>query len=104
MPDPRLLDRDPTTGKEVWYHYDEVDGSFTLETRENLGGMVEVVKNLASAADDAGHSRDGRLAAIYPMTMWYKLKKDGVLDDQKAYRRWLNDPENRGWRVWQGKV
>jgi hypothetical protein len=32
------------------------------------------------------------------------LKKKGILDDQVALKRWLNDPENRYFRTRPGQV
>lgn len=31
------------------------------------------------------------LAAVLPMSIWWKLRKEGILQDPVAYQRWLND-------------
>lgn len=30
--------------------------------------------------------------------------RDGSLDDEANVRRWLNDPANRDFRVWEGRL
>jgi hypothetical protein len=33
-----------------------------------------------------------------------ELKQQGIIDDPKALRRWLNDPDNRYFRTRPGRV
>jgi hypothetical protein len=38
------------------------------------------------------------------MPLFYRLKKDGIIDDPSAMKRWLNDPDNRFFRTRPGRV
>jgi hypothetical protein len=42
--------------------------------------------------------------ATLPLVLWMKLKQDGILDDPRALRRWLNDPDNRAFRTRPGRL
>ena len=44
-----------------------------------------------------------RVASI-PLTVYYDLKQKGILDDQAAMKKWLNDPDNELFRTRKGKV
>jgi hypothetical protein len=44
-----------------------------------------------------------RVASI-PLTVYYDLKQKGILDDQTAMKKWLNDPDNELFRTRKGKV
>ena len=38
------------------------------------------------------------------MVVYYDLKNKGILDDPKAIKKWLNDPENKYFRTREGTV
>lgn len=101
MPPKRLLSRDPAHGVTQYYHA-EADGSFLIETQTDVTDLVEANK----VAANADHGRWGEWAQVarYPLTIWLKLKEEGILADPKAYRKWLNDPDNRAFRTRPGKV
>lgn len=99
---PRLLEHDPSTGVTEWFHSNADGTEFTIERVENVTGLIETNKALAN--DDHGQWGDGQLVASFPMSVWWDLKQRGILDDPKAYRRWLNDADNKVWRIRPGKV
>lgn len=45
-----------------------------------------------------------RPVAHLPAAVAERMMQDGSLRDKKALRRWLNDPANRCFRVWEGRV
>jgi hypothetical protein len=47
--DKRLLDRDPLTGVEEWFHFDPMTGDVHIETRQDVTPYIE--SNKAAAAD-----------------------------------------------------
>lgn len=45
-----------------------------------------------------------RLAARVPMPVVEKAMLDGSFHDDDFWRKWMNNPENRDFRVWEGRV
>ena len=109
---PRLLDHDPESGITEYYHFDPHTHGFTIEARQNVSPVIEV--NKAAWNDTEVHTRYGdgigaRVASV-PNVVMMELAKKGIVTptgtilDDKAYRRWLNDPENRHFRTRAGRV
>lgn len=99
----RSLGYDPASGLEQVMHVDEDTGDITLEDRQNVSALVEV--NKAFANEDPGNWRaDMHRVASIPMSIFYDLKRRGILDDDKALRKWLNDPDNRVFRTKPGRL
>jgi hypothetical protein len=42
--------------------------------------------------------------ASIPMTLFYDLKKQGIIDDPARLKAWLNNPDNRFFRTRPGRV
>lgn len=45
-----------------------------------------------------------KLAARIPMFLYEDLKRRGVIDDEDAFKKWLNGPEAAPWRIWRGQL
>ena len=106
----RLLDNDPLTGIKTQFAYEEDSSGklskdkFVISTEQDVTKIIESNKRSANAVDKhAPHGEWSRVASI-PLTVYYQLQKDGVLDDQKALKKWLNDPDNRYFKTRGGKV
>jgi hypothetical protein len=39
-----------------------------------------------------------------PMSIYHELQKQGILQDEKRLKKWLNDPDNRVFRTRPGRV
>jgi hypothetical protein len=98
----KVLDVDPATGVTRWFHADEDGKGFTIQTQQRMDEIREA--NLAAYKEAPTKWGDGQRVASIPLTIWARLKRDGVLDDQKAFRKWLNDPDNRVFRTRPGTV
>ncbi len=104
MIDSRLLAYDPLTGVETIFHYDDAEDTFTLEDRQtNVRQIVEQNVALANAAR-SDWKGDFHHVASLPLVVLHDLKKRGILDDAKAFRKWLNEPDNRVFRTKGGRV
>lgn len=100
----RVLDFDPATRTKRLFHWDEGAGTFHIETVMDHADIVEQNKQLHIAATDRHWKGDMVKVASLPNAVWYDLKQKGILDDQKAFRRWLNDPDNLFFRTRPGRV
>ncbi|MGB2167214.1 MAG: hypothetical protein ACPH3M_08285 [Candidatus Puniceispirillales bacterium] len=83
-------------GKETTLHFDDVDGTFTVASKEDVSPLIEQNKIHRNHANHGGNMRK---AAEIPMSVYLDLEKRGITKDQKAFRRWLNDPDNRFFRT-----
>jgi hypothetical protein len=99
----RLFDKDPAMGTTTYFHYDDDAGSMTLETLQETDDIVE--GNKQDFNDAPAHWRgDMHKVASIPMTLYMQLKREGIIDDPRAFKRWLNDRDNRFFRTRPGKV
>jgi len=96
-----LLDDEPIIGRRRLLHVRE-DGSFTIESQYDVTDIVERNKELAKDLDGQRFKGDG-MHWIGAMPMWLReeLRQKNMLpeQDQVAFSRWLNDPDNRVWRL-----
>lgn len=105
MIETRLLDFDPETGKTSWFHYDHSDDSYTIETTEEQQPLLDVNKAQFNDAPETGRYKGSRRKiASLPMILYFQLQRDGILDDPKRFRAWLNDRDNQYFRTTPGRV
>lgn len=103
----RLVTDDPIGGRRVVLHEDAVTGELIQETTADVTELIETNKYEFNTQDKrtAFIKRNGLVkAASIPIDLWFKIKKEGIVDDPVRYRRWLNDPDNRFFRTVPGKV
>ena len=61
--------------------------------------------NFAQVNRELGEQQTGSMKLIargVPLTVWEQSEREGW--DEKAWSRWLNDPDNAAFRVWRGRV
>jgi hypothetical protein len=100
----RLFDVNPFAGTKTLFHYDDAAGTFSLETIADVEAAAEV--NKARYNDSNRHQIKGDmvLAASIPLVVYEQLMLDGIANDPKAMKRWLNDRENRVFRTHELRV
>ncbi len=79
----------------------KADAGFTLNTVEDCEPIVESAKVLREDHKPRG---DLKHVARVPVTVVERALREGWFHDQAAWNRWLNDPDNRAFRVWEGRV
>jgi len=90
----RVLHTDDPTGNDFF-------STFTTETVEDCEPIVESAKVLADNHKERG---DLKHVARVPLTVVEQAMREGWYNDQAKWREWLNNPENRDFRVWKGRV
>jgi len=103
----RLLDFDPLTGIAQHIETDEMTGVSTIRTSQDLTDILELNKlqraHFSSGKDKWGDGFDHRTKlATLPLTIYTDLKKRGIMDDPKAFARWLD--ENWYFKTREGSV
>lgn len=99
----RLFEHDPLTGITRWFHFDEADDSFYIQTTQETEDIVDQNKREANEAK-SGWNGDWHKVASIPLTVFMQLQKEGIVHDQVALKRWLNDPDNAYFRTKHGNV
>lgn len=101
-----IIKSDPIAKIQTKMHYSDADDSYVLETRQDANEILE--GNKASLASYRGawesHAEWGDLYARIPVSVWYDLKRQGIADDEKGLRRWLDDRDNLVFRRRPGKL
>ena len=100
--DRRLLSHDRETGVTEYFYSDADGQNFVIERIEDVEPLIEF--NKAVANKDHGRWGDGKVVASFPMSIWAAEQAKGTWQDQKANKRWHNDPDNRVFRVRPGRV
>lgn len=92
-------------------HTDEHDPGRMVEvTHENVTPLIELARSLAIVRqmrrlkDQPAEKMGARLIGFMPDTVVEKMMREGSWNDPAAHKRWLNDPQNKDFRVWQGRV
>ncbi len=100
-----LFEVDSFNGLTRLFHYDDETGDFTIETIYDAQKLVDENKRLYSAQHGSRWGEGKRVAQI-PLPVLLELERRGISTDpnSKAFRDWLNDPENRYFRTAPGKV
>ena len=103
--DKRILDVSPDKGITRTWHYNSDTDEATIQTSQNVTDVIEANKRDFAAIDNkANWQGEWHHVASIPETLYYKLKAEGKLDDEAYMKKWLNDPDNRFFRVRPGQV
>jgi hypothetical protein len=78
----------------------EEDGVVRLESRQDVSHIVEAAKILA----DEPPGKDFRHVALIPETVLNRSMIEGWFNDKQAWKKWANDPANREYRTWRGRL
>lgn len=100
----RIISRNPVTGVETWFHYDNETGDSIITSEQEVDGTLELNKaQFNDAPQRWGNDVFHKVASI-PLVVLDDLKQRGIADDPAAMKRWLNDPDNRFFRTRPGNV
>ena len=103
----KLLEKDDIRQK-VAHNTD--DGEIVIATEQDVSNIIEQNKKEYNATNGRWGEDvfDNKIASI-PLTVIDDLNKAGIMRgfhvvDQKKFRAWLNNPDNRFFRTRQGRV
>lgn len=98
----RLISVDPLTGTRTYMDYDESEDALHFIEEVDVTALLEM--NKAMFNDAPSGWADGATAARLPPMLRMKLQRDGIATDDKLWRKWLNDPDHRGFRIRPGRI
>lgn len=67
---------------------------------EDCTPMIEHAKRMS----DMEPGKEFRWAAEIPYHAWNRARREGWINDRKAWKRWANDPDNKAFRIWPGRL
>lgn len=107
----RLVTRDPVTGRETWCHITNDKGAeFVFETTEPVDALIDANQREANewqANSLIGHTQKHRMKiAELPATLYHELRaRFGPPSlNSRDWARWFNDPDNRKFKTWGGRL
>lgn len=101
----KTFDVDPLARIHRGLQYDEADDSIIIETKQDTTPVVEAAKASFNQFDERTPWKgDMHRVASIPMTVYMDLVKRGIANDEKAFRRWLDDSDNAVFRTRPGKL
>jgi hypothetical protein len=81
------------------------EGGIIIEQRQEAQDIKDLNRAMYNAMDERTRWADNHnKVASLPLVVFFELKRKGILDDQKAFRKWLNDSDNRYFRTRPGRV
>lgn len=102
--DKRLLDVDPFLGITEYFYYDDDTGECRIEQVQDTNQIVQ--QNLAQRNLTDKNTKWGEWSkvATIPISVWADLNQKGIVKDPAAFKKWLNDPDNRFFRTREGRL
>jgi hypothetical protein len=76
------------------------DDKNIYHTTQNVQPILDNVKNLSYNKQ----RKELKHVAEVPMVIYQQAIREGWANDRKKWKNWLNDPDNKLFRIWQGKV
>lgn len=104
MNEKKLFDVNPELGITRTWHYDAEKDEATIQTTQDVSAIIEENKQEFNLVDERARWGEWTRVASIPLSLYYQLKAEGKLDDEAYMKRFLNDPENRHFRVRPGQV
>lgn len=105
MQDKRLFSQDELTGITTWFTYDEDTDRVSLTSEQDVTEMLDT--NVAAQNEVARENKkwgEFSIVATVPMSIYAEWLVSGKDKDPAYIRRWLNDRDNRRFRVRLGRV
>lgn len=96
-----FLDHDPLMGTTDYFLWDPVDETFQVQTEQEHDLLFDWNTH---QRNEGGRFGDIKKIASIPLNVYFDLKQKGVIDDPPAFRRWLNERDNRMFRTHPGVV
>jgi hypothetical protein len=98
----KLLSINPDTGAKTYFH--ATPDAFHVEQVQDVEGVVDAAKAAYNNINEKTHWGEWQRVASIPLSIYYDLKAKGIVDDQKAMKKWLNDRDNQAFRTRPGVV
>lgn len=98
-----LIEWDPVSGRSVWHMF---DGEKTVIRTDYPADAVMSENSAIRNSAEKAWAGDWHRVASVPLNIAHdnNLIRAQTEGDDAYTKRWLNDPENRAWRVKEGRI
>ena len=86
--------------KNYSHEFATEDDKIVYHTKQNVQPFIEHCKHLA----DNKPGKDLRHVAEVPLVVYQKACREGWANDMSEWKKWLNNPDNKVFRTWNGRV
>jgi hypothetical protein len=76
------------------------DNKNVYHTTQNVQPILDNCKNLSYNTQ----SKELKHVAEIPMVIYQQAIREGWANDKAQWKKWLNDPDNRLFRTWKGRI
>ena len=108
MEDRRTLNIDELLGTHTEFVYEAGDSlkddKIIISETQDVTNIIEMNKRSANEIDKHQPYGEWSKVASIPLTLYYDLKRQGIVDDPARFKKWLNDPDNKFFRTRGGRV
>ena len=87
-------------GTAEYFHYDAAEDRVIIEDVQDCEPVIEAAKRLSEQTP----GEDFRHVAFIPDFVMRKAMREGWANDNEAWRKWANDPDNKAFRTWPGRI
>lgn len=101
----RLLERDPLTRTEKWFHWDATGDNYVIESKHDDSPIVELNKAEYAQIDERAPWGDiAKIGSIPAWVLFAYFDKDGWCRDDQAVLKFLADRDNLDFRTRPGRL
>ena len=101
----RTLSYNPVTKMRQEFHVEAHDpDTATIHTTQDVTEALEHTKSQMAMVDARTPWGEADKVAEIPLVVYQDLMKRGIVEDDKKFRRWLNDRDNIHFRTRPGKI
>ena len=101
-----LITSDPFSKKQVRFRHTNGSDEYAIEAKQDVTDIVERNKHLYNSFRGGweSHGEWGDHYARIPAVVWGELMKQGIAQDEKRLRRWLDENHNQLFRTRPGSL
>ena len=92
----------PKFGLTRTFHYDDATNQFHIQTQFEV--EKDLIQSRFNMYDERTRWDDVSHVAHIPGPIYYQLKAQGILDDEKRFKAWLNSRDNNVFRTRPGHL
>lgn len=106
MADRIAYDRRQGVEKTFVINPHEDESVLHLRTTQDLEPVLDLAKAMRDENTQVGHRKSKQMVPVaeVPMLIYEQAVREGWVNDEAAWKRWLNDPQNAPFRVTMGRI
>ena len=95
-----VLEYSPVSRETLFYNEDEI----IVATKTDVTDLIERNKAMMAQTDERAPWAEWTHVAAIPAEVMEDLHRKGILRDNRAFNRWLNDNYNQAFRTRPGRI